>query len=45
MNLGETVDYIYRVVPKLQGHLIAIQSKTMENAADLLQQVDKSLVE
>jgi predicted sugar kinase len=45
MNIGEVVDYVYRIVPKLQAHLTAMQSKIVENAADLLQKVDKSLVE
>jgi hypothetical protein len=45
MNIGEVDDYIYRIVPKLQAHLTAMQSKIVGNAADLLQKVDKSLIE
>ena len=45
MNIGEVVDYIYRMVPKLQAHLTAMQGKIVENANDILGKVDKSLVE
>ena len=45
LNMGEVVDYIYRLIPKLQAHLTAMQAKIVENAADLLGKVDKSLVE
>jgi hypothetical protein len=45
MNMGEFVDYVYRVMPKLQAHLTAMQAKIVENAADLLGKVDKTLVE
>jgi RNA polymerase-binding transcription factor DksA len=45
LNVGEVVDYVYRLVPKLQAHLTAMQGKIVENAADLLGKVDKSLVE
>ena len=45
LNMGEVVDYIYRLVPKLQAHLTAMQAKIVENASDILGKVDKSLVE
>lgn len=45
LNIGEVVDYIYRLVPKLQAHLTAMQAKIVENASDILGKVDKSLVE
>lgn len=45
MNIGEVVDYIYRMVPKLQAHLTAMQGKIVENAQDILNKVDKGLVE
>lgn len=45
LNMGEVVDYIYRLVPKLQAHLTAMQAKIVENAADIVGKVDKSLVE
>ena len=45
LSLGEVVDYIYRLVPKLQAHMTAMHGKIVENAADLLGKVDKSLVE
>jgi hypothetical protein len=44
-NVGELVDYVYRLLPKLQAHMSAMQAKIVENAADLLGKVDKSLVE
>ena len=45
MNIGEVVDYIYKLVPKLQAHLTAMQGKIVENAQDILGKVDKGLVE
>jgi methyl-accepting chemotaxis protein len=45
LNIGEVVDYVYRLVPKLQAHLTAMHGKIVENAADILGKVDKSLVE
>lgn len=45
LNICEVVDYIYRLVPKLQAHLTAMQGKIVENASDILGKVDKSLVE
>jgi chromosome segregation ATPase len=34
MTIGEFVDYVYRMVPKLQAHLTAMQTKIVENATD-----------
>jgi hypothetical protein len=45
LNMGEVVDYVYRIVPKLQAHLTAMHAKIVENAANILGKVDKSLVE
>ncbi|OHS93098.1 hypothetical protein TRFO_40601 [Tritrichomonas foetus] len=45
LNLSEVVDYVYRLVPKLQAHLTAMHGKIVENASELLGKVDKSLVE
>lgn len=44
-NIGEVVDYIYKMVPKLQAHLTAMHGKIVENVQDTLGKVDKSLVE
>jgi hypothetical protein len=45
MNIGEVVDYVYRLVPKLQAHLTAMHGRIVETSADLVGKVDKSLVE
>jgi hypothetical protein len=39
MNSGGAVDYRYRVMPKLEAHLTAMQSKIVNIAADLLQKL------
>jgi hypothetical protein len=45
MNIGESVDYIYCIVPKQRAQLPAMQSTIVENDANLLQKVDQSLFE
>lgn len=45
VNIGEVVDYVYRLVPKLQAHLYAMHGKVVENTGELTSKVDKSLVE
>jgi hypothetical protein len=45
VDLGELVDYVYKLLPKLQAHLLAMHGKIVENAADVLGKVDRPLVE
>ena len=45
LNIGEVVDYIYRIVPRLQAHMSAMQAKIVENSGDITNKVDRSLVE
>lgn len=44
-NMGDVVDYIYRLVPKLQGILNAMHGKVLDLNSDLLNKVDKAAVE
>jgi hypothetical protein len=45
LNMAEVVGYVYRLVPKLQAHLSAIQAKLAENSVDIQAKVEKVLVE
>jgi hypothetical protein len=45
LNMSEVVGYVYRLVPKLQAHLSAIQAKVAENSVDLQAKVEKGLAE
>ena len=44
-NMHDFVDYFYRLMPKLQAHLSAIQQKVVDNASDTIDKIDKNLVE
>ncbi|KAH0788790.1 hypothetical protein GPJ56_007472 [Histomonas meleagridis] len=44
-NVGESVDYLYKLIPKLQAHLSAIHGKIVSDDNDLKGKADKSLVE
>lgn len=45
LSIGEVVDYVYRIVPKLQAHLNAMQSHMVDEAAEVANKVDKPLIE
>jgi predicted nucleic acid-binding OB-fold protein len=44
-KIEEVVDFVYRLVPKLQAHLTAIHRKVVELNTDLVDKVDRALVE
>ena len=44
-NMGDVVDYIYRLMPKLQGILNAMHGKILDLNSDLMNKVDKAAVE
>jgi predicted nuclease with TOPRIM domain len=41
----DLIDYIYRLVPKLQGHLNAMHGKLVKMNEDMLSKMDRGLVE
>ncbi|OHT06212.1 hypothetical protein TRFO_25840 [Tritrichomonas foetus] len=45
LTIGEVVDYIYRIVPKLQAHMTAMQGKIVENATEIQNRVERPLLE
>ncbi|KAH0789330.1 hypothetical protein GPJ56_006781 [Histomonas meleagridis] len=44
-NIGEVVDYIYKLIPNLQAHLFAIHDKIISDNSEISNKADKSLVE
>ena len=45
LNIGEVVDYIYRIVPRLQAHMTAMQAKIVENAGEISNKVERMVIE
>jgi predicted sugar kinase len=45
VHIEEVVDYLYRMVPKLQAHLNAMHRKVVELNSEMLDKIDRSLVE
>lgn len=45
LNIGEVVDYIYRIVPRIQAHMTAMQAKIVENAGEISNKVERILIE
>lgn len=45
LNIGEVVDYIYRIVPRIQAHMTAMQGKIVENASEISNKAERILVE
>ena len=45
LSIGEAIDYIYRVMPKLQAHLTAMQAKIVDNATEISNRVERPIVE
>jgi hypothetical protein len=45
LNLGEVVDYVYRLVPKLQVHLTVLHKKIIEQETELRTKMDKLMIE
>jgi hypothetical protein len=44
-RVEEAVDFIYRMFPKLQAHLLVLQKKLVELNAEQAEKIDRSLVE
>lgn len=44
-NINEAVDYIYQLIPKLQGYLNAMHGKIVDNTSDLDGMIDKETLE